>query len=92
MQEAVDKCKDISIHSTARVETFVPWYPPILQPYFNPLHREGGDNGFIKKPPGTHWISIHSTARVETANGTKHECHYGDFNPLHREGGDCMNC
>ena len=55
---------NISIHSTARVETgetlnvFQVWY-------FNPLHREGGDSKPFKSI-ALSAISIHSTARVET--------------------------
>ena len=56
----------ISIHSTARVET-----PGSLRRsggdrYFNPLHREGGDEVDRYKDALYYAISIHSTARVET--------------------------
>ncbi len=55
--------------------------------YFNPLHREGGDETyicFLRRRT----ISIHSTARVETVQYWKIIWNRCDFNPLHREGGD----
>ena len=57
---------DISIHSTARVETGT-FRKRAGEPRdFNPLHREGGD---LQQPTAyirASMISIHSTARVET--------------------------
>ena len=69
------------------------WRPMLLLtsmvfPYFNPLHREGGDY-FGCLCLDTLDISIHSTARVETFTLCFFIPLYGNFNPLHREGGDC---
>ncbi len=69
------------------------WRLPLPEPYkeaegyFNPLHREGGDND-IDKIIYTHVISIHSTARVETDPQWPCSSAHHNFNPLHREGGD----
>ena len=78
---------DISIHSTARVETHTLWLPVLGQYDFNPLHREGGDTKRVRENQRAR-ISIHSTARVETAAAAISFCSSADFNPLHREGGD----
>ena len=56
--------------------------------YFNPLHREGGDDKADMAVSGGYNISIHSTARVETSVQPGCPALGRDFNPLHREGGD----
>ena len=50
---AIDNVVVISIHSTARVETIRPEQEACRQKYFNPLHREGGDQrmGKCKRMP-----------------------------------------
>ena len=59
-------CCIISIHSTARVETEERFAVIRQRTYFNPLHREGGDEVNDYEAMQIR-ISIHSTARVETA-------------------------
>ena len=49
---------------------------PLMSYYFNPLHREGGDNLPTRLRTGRIPISIHSTARVETKPQG-----YNRFNP-----------
>ena len=58
----------ISIHSTARVETCRRSLKFLKCSYFNPLHREGGDDKVEVTDVIWEEISIHSTARVETVN------------------------
>ena len=79
---------EISIHSTARVETI--WEGPRCTHLtdFNPLHREGGDtlstaycasSGVFQSTPPRGWRPKPQTiTRLSSWN----------FNPLHREGGD----
>ena len=57
---------NISIHSTARVETDPQWPCSSAHHNFNPLHREGGDSVSPTWYFNHNDISIHSTARVET--------------------------
>ena len=57
----------ISIHSTARVETRYQRASIGKERNFNPLHREGGD-GVSTLTIELPVISIHSTARVETTS------------------------
>ena len=64
--EVKDKDAQISIHSTARVETFLFFQVTNYFGDFNPLHREGGDLLEGGKDWKSRMISIHSTARVET--------------------------
>ena len=59
----------------------------VVSQYFNPLHREGGDEALEALAVPT-WISIHSTARVETLCQFYWAVQAFYFNPLHREGGD----
>ena len=79
----------ISIHSTARVETLPTRSALYTLAYFNPLHREGGDLCELEKSTDKSKISIHSTARVETMSFIAAILWRSEyFNPLHREGGD----
>ena len=89
MEIAVDSDTIISIHSTARVETITFGEKSNGNVYFNPLHREGGDEDDGVESAGLH-ISIHSTARVETRTEASHYLPSKNFNPLHREGGDII--
>ncbi len=79
---------EISIHSTARVETTEQDGGSMLCRDFNPLHREGGDTAELSKytkrqefqsTPPRGW---RQAQRVSEKHYTRH------FNPLHREGGD----
>ena len=79
----------ISIHSTARVETchLITSFK-LFCLYFNPLHREGGDNAHSS--PFGYQLPFQSTP----PRGWRHpDTGYSNpimvnFNPLHREGGD----
>ena len=78
---------EISIHSTARVETLDLATPASWTAYFNPLHREGGDRSALipfqmvlvfQSTPPRGWRPGSGYLRGASIH----------FNPLHREGGD----
>ena len=78
---------EISIHSTARVETAMLFLarPNFLISIHSTARVETQVTNYLNQHNG---ISIHSTARVETIlNALVNRC-LDDFNPLHREGGD----
>ena len=56
--------------------------------YFNPLRREGGDDGLTGQLDSLGRISIHSAARAETFSSGSSSVGIIHFNPLRREGGD----
>ena len=80
--------KDISIHSTARVETLSAIWRNRTSPSFQSTPPRGWR--LLLSFPGLQLIhiSIHSTARVETLHFRRKGGEGIDFNPLHREGGD----
>ncbi len=82
----------ISIHSPARGETPLRvQLQTLAYGYFNPLAREGRDEGDGRFFNAVSHISIHSPARGETLYGHD-DCGHGHFNPLAREGRDASCC
>ena len=82
---------DISIHSTARVETFlfVLVIPSVCN--FNPLHREGGDPS-PEDDDGVEVVFQSTPPRGWRPPWICQRRRCWDFNPLHREGGDSFWC
>ena len=81
----------ISIHSTARVETH--WSGKFDVSESISIHstaRVETEQILYRVPADP--ISIHSTARVETPDVSEEAGEVYDFNPLHREGGDHIGC
>ena len=79
----------ISIHSTARVETH--WSGKFDVSESISIHstaRVETEQILYRVPADP--ISIHSTARVETPDVSEEAGEVYDFNPLHREGGDSL--
>ena len=77
----------ISIHSTARVETFATGGNPAVVKDFNPLHREGGDiSPRLRGPNAANFNPLHREGGDKPTAIPLLPLLY--FNPLHREGGD----